>query len=61
MRGDTPDERGINEYLDQADSDLQDADSAVKHAAYNSVLRFSDLGDDYETIATKALAHLGIL
>jgi hypothetical protein len=61
MRGDTPDERGINEYLDQADSDLQDADSAVKHAAYNSVLRFCDLGNDYETIATKALAHLGIL
>lgn len=61
MKGQEPDERGINEFLDQVDSDLSDDDNMVKHAAYNSLLRFCELGDDYDQIAAKALAHLGIL
>lgn len=51
MKGQEPDERGINEFLDQADSDLSGDDTMVKHAAYNCLLRFCNLGEDYEKIA----------
>ena len=61
MKGQEPDERGINEFLDQADSDLSGDDTMVKHAAYNCLLRFCNLGEDYEKIAQKALGHLSIL
>lgn len=61
MRGNEPDERGINEFLDQADSDLSGNDNMLKHAAYNCLLRFCDLGPEYEQIARKALSHLDIL
>lgn len=55
LRGQDPDERGINEFLDQVGADLTDGDSTLRHAAYNCLLRFCDLGDDYEKIAQKAL------
>lgn len=61
MKGQESDERGINEFLDQADSDLSGDDAMVKHAAYNCLLRFCNLGEDYEKIAQKALGHLNIL
>lgn len=61
MKGQEPDECGINEFLDQADSDLSGDDTMVKHAAYNCLLRFCNLGEDYEKIAQKALGHLNIL
>lgn len=56
-----PDERGINEFLDQVEATLSEADNTLKHAAYNCLLRFCDLGPEYEQVATKALAHLHIL
>lgn len=55
LRGQEPDERGINEFLDQVGVDLTDGDNTLKHAAYNSLLRFCDLGKEYEQIAQKAL------
>lgn len=61
MKGKEPDERGINEFLDQVEADLQGDDKSLKHAAYNCLLRFCDLGDDYEKIAAKALKQLDIL
>lgn len=61
MKEEKPDERGINEFLDQVEGDLQGDDNTIKHAAYNCLLRFCDLGDDYEMIAGKALRHLNIL
>lgn len=61
MNGRQPDERGINEFLDQVDEALSGGDNALKHAAYNCLLRFCELGDDYERIAGKALGHLNIL
>ena len=61
MKDEKPDERGINEFLDQVEGDLQGDDNTLKHAAYNCLLRFCDLGDDYEMIAGKALRHLNIL
>lgn len=48
-------ERGINEFLDQASVALQGNNIGVKHAAANCVMRFCDLGEDYESIAEHAL------
>lgn len=50
-QGKKPNERGINEFLDQAMSDLEGADLGVKHAAYNCLMRFCDMGEEYEQIA----------
>lgn len=61
MKGSEPDERGINEFLDQVEADLEGNDPSLRHAAYNCLLRFCGLGDDYGHIARKALAHLDIL
>lgn len=61
MKGSEPDERGINEFLDQVEADLEGNDPSLRHAAYNCLLRFCGLGDDYGHIASKALAHLDIL
>lgn len=54
-RGQEPNERGINEFLDQAASALESESAGVRHAAMNCVLRFVDLGEDYEKMARNAL------
>lgn len=54
-RGEVPDERGINEYLDQVAIALQHEHVGVRHAAMNSVQRFAALGDDYEKLSQAAL------
>lgn len=53
--GQEANERGINEFLDQAAVALQSDNMGVKHAAANCVLRFADLGDEYENVARMAL------
>lgn len=53
--GQEANERGINEFLDQAAVALQDDNMGVKHAAANCVLRFADLGEEYEKVARMAL------
>lgn len=55
MRGVVPNERGINEFLDQSSVALQHEDVGVRHAAMNCIVRFWALGDEYHQIATKAL------
>ena len=54
-KGQEPNERGINEFLDQAAAVLQVDNMGVKHAAINSVMRFCDFGEDFEKIARGAL------
>ena len=54
-KGQEANERGINEFLDQAAVALQDENMGVKHAAANCVMRFADLGEEYEKIARAAL------
>ena len=54
-KGEEPNERGINEFLDQAAAVLQGDNMGVKHAAINSVMRFCDFGEDFEKIARGAL------
>ena len=53
--GQEANERGINEFLDQAAVALQGDNMGIKHAAANGVLRFADLGEEYEKIARAAL------
>lgn len=59
MQGLEPDERGINELTDQALAALQSEHAGVRHAAMNCIQRFAGLGENYETIARKALSSVG--
>ncbi len=59
MQGLEPDERGINELMDQALAALQSEHAGVRHAAMNCIQRFAGFGEDYETIARKALSSVG--
>lgn len=58
-KGLIPDTRGVNEYIDQVKVTLEGTDTAVSHAAMNSVNRFCQLGPEYEQIASKALSEFG--
>ena len=59
MLGKEPNERGINEFLDQAGVALHSSSTAVQHAAMNCVIRFADLGEHYDNIAKQAMGNLG--
>ena len=53
--GQEANDRGINEFLDQAAIALQEDNMGVKHAAANCVLRFADLREEYDKVARMAL------
>ena len=55
MKGVEPNERGINELIDQAVTALKSSSAGVRHAAMNAVMRFAELGLVYERIAKTAL------
>jgi len=59
MRGQEPNERGVNEFIDQAIAALHDPVSGVRHAAMNALIRFADLGLVYERIAQSATRRAG--
>lgn len=59
-QGMEPDERGINEFLDQVSVMMSSASIPVKHAAMNCLNRFCELGDDYDLIARKALRNFDL-
>ena len=58
--GQEPNERGINEYVDQTITALQGNNVGVAHAAMNSLVRFADLGIVYERIAKHATKAAGL-
>lgn len=58
LRGQEPNERGINEFLDQAAVALQSDNMGLRHAAANCVTRFVSLNNTYLDIARKALKGL---
>ena len=58
--GQEPNERGINEYVDQTITALQGNNVGVAHAAINSLVRFADLGIVYERIAKHATKAAGL-
>ena len=58
MNGQQPNERGINEFLDQAQVALQSQNVTVRKAALNSLNRFADLGLVYQRLAENILRRL---
>lgn len=57
-RGEEPSEMGINEYIDQVEAALADESAAVRRAAFNSLNRFSELGDEYALLVCKAIPDI---
>ena len=60
MNGQEPNERGINEFVDQAIVALQGESIPVRKAAMAAVRRFADLGLVYERIAKSALKQANL-
>lgn len=60
MKGQEPNERGINEFIDQAVTALKQGSAGVRHAAMNATLRFVELGVVYERVAKSALKREGL-
>lgn len=58
QNGQEPNERGINEFLDQAHAALQSPNITVRKAALNSINHFADLGLVYERMANSVLRRL---
>lgn len=59
--GKVPDERGINEFIDQAKVAFQSDEISLKHAVYSCIIKFCDLNESYDQLAQKAFADLDIL
>ena len=60
MNHQEPNERGINEYLDQMVAALQGPFPSVRKAAMQSVLRFAELGLVYERMAKSVLKSINL-
>jgi 3-methyladenine DNA glycosylase AlkD len=60
MNGQEPNERGINEFIDQAIVALQGESIPVRKAAMSAVQRFANLGLVYERIAKSALKQANL-
>lgn len=58
MNHQEPNERGINEFLDQAHVALQSKNVSVRKAALNSLNRFAELGLVYERLANSIFKRL---
>lgn len=60
MRKYEPNERDINEFIDQALVALMSSEPPLQKAAMQSVIRFSQLGLVYKRIAQSALSRIGL-
>ena len=60
MNHQEPNERGINEFLDQALAALQGPFPSVRKAAMQSVYRFAELGLMYKRLAISALKSINL-
>lgn len=60
MNGQEPNERGINEYIDQLTVALQGSSLPVRKAALQSVRRFAELGLVYERLTKSALKRVNL-
>lgn len=58
MRGQQPNSRGANEFLDQVATSLAEGNVGVRHAALNSLQRFASLSVDFRNMVPESLAHL---
>jgi len=59
MQKQEPNERGINEFIDQALTALGSGNLSVRKAAMQAVIHFAELGLVYERIAKSALQRQG--
>ena len=59
-QGQEPNERGINEYMDQALAALQGPYMSVRKAAMQSIVRFAELGLVYERMAKSATKSINL-
>ena len=60
LNGQEPNERGINEFLDQAIVALQGPYPSVRKAAVQSIRRFAELGLVYERMAKSVLKSINL-
>ena len=60
MNGQEPNERGINEFVDQALAALQGESMIVRKAAMMSMQRFADLGLVYHRLAKSAIKTINL-
>ncbi|SEE04030.1 DNA alkylation repair protein [Prevotella sp. lc2012] len=60
MNGQEPNERGINEFIDQALAALQGDSIPVKKAAWSCLQRFASLGLVYERLTKSALKTINL-
>ena len=60
MNKQEPNERGINEFIDQALAALQGSSLPVKKAAMSCIKRFAELGLVYERLAKSALKSINL-
>ena len=60
MNGQEPNERGINEFIDQALAALQGESIAVRKAAMSSMQRFAELGLVYQRLAKSAIKTVNL-
>ena len=60
MQGREPNERAINEFLDQALCALQSQNPSLRKAAMQSLQHFSRLGLVYERLARSAIKTIGL-
>ena len=60
MNGQEPNERGINEFIDQALAALQGESMVVKKAAMSSMQRFAELGLKYQRLAKSAIKTINL-
>jgi hypothetical protein len=60
MNKQEPNERGINEFIDQALAALEGDSLMVKKAAMNAMFRFAEIGLVYERLAKSALKRANL-
>jgi 3-methyladenine DNA glycosylase AlkD len=60
MNGQEPNERGINEFIDQALAALQGESMVVRKAAMASMQRFAELGLVYQRLAKSAIKTVNL-
>ena len=60
MNGQEPNDRGINEFIDQALSALQGPYMSVRKAAMQSMQRFAELGIVYQRMAKSAIKSINL-
>ncbi len=59
-RGQEPNERGINEFIDQALTALQSPNPSLRKAAMQAVIHFADIGLMYERLSRSAIHSIGL-